>query len=167
MHIYNIFSCHLGEHEAGNMSLRMNSSKQVAHKLFQELIYLYLETLFGICVQGLGCIWKESSLKHLPLEIKKKKKGRQIYSFVLNPCSYLSGEVIWFVLCPFILTKSSAREAGMGFGCSTELWVCHGWGTGPIFMLITRLWFSLEAIALGPTCVWNWLRRSLWYKALA
>lgn len=56
MHIYNIFSCHLGEHEAGNMSLRMNSSKQLAHKLFQELIYLYLETLFGIYVQGLGCI---------------------------------------------------------------------------------------------------------------
>lgn len=56
MHMYNIFSSHLGEHETGNMSLRMNSSKQLAHKLFQELICLYLETLFGIYVQGLGCI---------------------------------------------------------------------------------------------------------------
>lgn len=50
-----------------------------------------------------------------------------------------------------------------------------GWGvaalssgmSGPTFMLIMRLGFSPEALALGPTRVWNWLRGSLWSKALA
>lgn len=162
VHRYNIFSCHLGEHEAGNMNLRMNSSKQLAHRLFQELICLYLETLFGIYVQGLGCIWKESSLKHLPL---KERWANIIGFFFLNPGLYFSGEIIWFILCPFILfilTPSSAQEAGMGLGCSPDLGVCSGGRKRSTFMPVRRLSLSPEATALSPTCVWNGLKCWLW-----
>lgn len=72
-HTHTLFSHHLGKHEDGNMSLRLNFSKQLAHKLFPELICLYLETR-GIYVQHPRCIWEESILNHLPLEIKKVDK---------------------------------------------------------------------------------------------
>ena len=117
-HIYNIFSCHSGKHGAGNMNRRLNSKRQLAHRLFQEIFFfLYLETQ-GIYIWGLGCIWKESFLQNLSLEIKRVDRHNNF-----SKSAFMD------------LISSSALEwqtalfggAGLDLGYSTEPWVFSGY----------------------------------------
>lgn len=159
LHIYNIFSCHLGEHEARNMSLGLNSSKQLTHKLFQKLICLYLETQ-GIYVQGPKCIWKESILKYLPLEIKK----------VDNYINFLKSIFIflWQSLDSiFSLAVTNDPAEGVGRGVAAALSSGYTLDGERSHLLVDKeIVISFDAFVLGPNHLWNWLNCSQWNKAL-
>lgn len=83
----------------------LNSSKQLAHKLFQEMICLCLEAQ-RIYVQGPGCIWKESILKHLSLEIKRVDQYSSFSKSIFM-------DIIWFILCPSDIQTALFGGAGL------------------------------------------------------
>lgn len=53
--IYDSFSCHSGKHGAGNMNHRLNSKRQLAHKLFRKYF-----SLFGSSKEFTYGVWMHS-----------------------------------------------------------------------------------------------------------